>query len=90
MDAATWPVIEFHMKVSAGTIGELFFITDSDPEYDGPKSLPFNVIADGQLHTYTLDMSAVSQWQGTIRQLRLDPTDTAATIAIDFINIRGK
>jgi hypothetical protein len=90
IDAATLSLIEFRMKVSAGTLGELFFITDSDEVYDGNKSLPFSVIADGQFHTYTLDMSVVSQWQGTIRQLRLDPTDTSAEIEIDYVRVRGR
>jgi hypothetical protein len=90
IDAATLSLIELRMKVSAGTLGELFFITDSDEVYDGNKSLLFSVIADGQFHTYTLDMSVVSQWQGTIRQLRLDPTDTSAEIEIDYVRVRGR
>jgi hypothetical protein len=90
IDAATLSLVEFRMKVSAGTLGQLFFITESDEAYDEIKSLPFSVIADGQFHTYTLDMSVVSQWNGTISQIRLDPTDTSASIEIDYLRVKGK
>jgi len=89
IDAATMPVIEIRMKVSSGNLAQLFFITDSDNEYDEAKSLPFSMSGDGQFHNYALDMSKVKGWKGTITQIRLDPPETRATVEIDYIRVLG-
>ena len=67
--------ISITMKVSSGesTIGQIFFVTDLDPNYSEAKSLVFEVVADGEFHTYDLDMSSVSGWSGLVQQLRFDP-----------------
>lgn len=67
--------ISITMKVSPGesTIGQVFFITDLDKEFDEAKSLVFDVISDGKFHTYDLDMSSVGGWRGLVQQLRFDP-----------------
>jgi hypothetical protein len=90
VDAGEMQTIEIRMKVSAGEIADLFFITDIRKVYDPEKMLSFPINSDGQFHTYTLDMSTIDQWQGTITQIRLDPTITTATIEIDYIRILGK
>ena len=82
------PFIKIRMKTSAGTQGQLFWRT-SDPEgflsFDRVVSFP--LIADGEFHTYQLDMISHSWWQGKlITYLRLDPSDqSGAEIEIDFI-----
>lgn len=90
--AEDFPTIEIRMKVSSGYTGQLFFITNfpdyiQDYTFDGPKSLRFSIIGDGQFHTYILDMTKVMKWSGDIYQLRLDPTDTRAMIEIDYIRL---
>lgn len=79
--------IEIRMSVSAGNLAQLYFITGSDGNYNESKVLPFPITADGQFHTYTLDMSKVNKWSGAIAQIRLDPTVTQAIIKIDYIRI---
>jgi hypothetical protein len=79
--------IEIRMKVSAGDTAELYFITKSDGTYDESKVLRFPITADGEYHTYILDMSKVQKWSGIITQIRLDPTITQAAIEIDYIHI---
>jgi hypothetical protein len=78
------------MKASASVegIGQLFFITDSAGNYDEAKSLRFPIQADGEFHTYVLDMSQVPGWRGVITQIRLDPTDTQAAVEIDYIRLQ--
>ena len=50
--------------------------------------LVFDVISDGQFHTYDLDMSSISEWSGLINQIRIDPVVSAGrTIEIDRIAI---
>jgi hypothetical protein len=76
------------MKVSAGggTGGQLFFVTDTDSDWDEAKSLVFDVIGDGEFHDYELDLSTVDGWSGLIRQLRLDPVwDGGRAIDVDII-----
>jgi tRNA A-37 threonylcarbamoyl transferase component Bud32 len=87
VDAKACPIIEMRMKVSAGTTAQLFFITAADPTENEAKSSPFSVIGDGQFHTYKLDMSTMKGWDGTITQIRLDPTNTQASIEVDYIRI---
>lgn len=78
------------MKVSAGdsTVGEVFFLTNSDPVWNESKYLVFDVISDGEFHTYDLDMSSLSGWRGLIQQIRIDPVVSAGrTIEIDRIAV---
>ena len=80
--------IGIRMRVSPGgsTIGQLFFVTDADSDWDEEKSLVFDVIGDGEYHDYILDMSTVNNWAGVITEMRLDPvTSRDRTIEIDII-----
>ncbi len=88
--AEAFPVIQIRMAVSSGSAAQLFFITSSDGVYDEPKSLAFPIYADGKFHTYTLDMSTVSGWNGTITQIRLDPTAAKSDILVDYVRIVKK
>ncbi|MBN2500375.1 MAG: hypothetical protein JXB38_06365 [Anaerolineales bacterium] len=88
IDAATMPQIEIRMSVSAGHSAQVFFATGTDLDFIEEKSLVFEINADGQYHTYTLDMSTVDTWQGTVDQLRLDPTDAPGTVEVEYIRIR--
>jgi hypothetical protein len=87
VDAQALPSIEINMKVSAGTIGQIFFITNKDAGYDEAKALRFDIRPDGEFHTYSLDMSAVPGWKDLITEIRFDPTIEPGTIEIDYIRI---
>jgi hypothetical protein len=86
IDAKVLHKIEISMKVSSGSSGQVFFITDSDPTFDEAKSLRFSITPDDKFHTYILDMTKVIKWSGTITKLRLHPTDMPANIDIDYIH----
>ena len=76
------------MKVSSGgsTGGQLFFVTDADPDWDEGKSLLFDVASDGDYHDYVLDMSTIKRWGGLITQMRFDPVGSQGrVIEIDII-----
>ena len=85
--ASTYRYLSLRMKSTAGDRnGEIFFATSSEPTIDAKKSVVFEVIADGQWHTYTIDMSVNSKWTGTITRYRLDPASggpNGGTIQID-------
>jgi hypothetical protein len=88
--ASEYSQIRITMKVSPGdsTLGEFFFLTDQDAVRDGVKYTTFDVISDGDFHTYNLDMSGLSEWKGLIQQIRIDPIVTdGRTIEIDRIII---
>jgi hypothetical protein len=88
--ASNYGQVSITMKVSSGeaTIGQVFFTTNDDPFWDEAKSLVFDVISDGEFHTYDLDMSTVSGWRGLVLNLRLDPVGSAGrTIEIDRIAV---
>jgi len=88
--ASDYGQLSITMKVSAGdpTVGEVFFLTDTAPMWDGDKYMVFDVISDGEFHTYDLDMSSISEWRGLIQQIRIDPVVHAGrTIEIDRIAI---
>ncbi len=87
VEAENSPKIEIRMKVSAGSFAQIFFQTGEDDGFVEDKSKVFDIIADQQFHTYTLDMSTVDRWQGMVSRLRFDPTDAVASIDIDYIRI---
>jgi hypothetical protein len=89
-EAKALPLINIRMVVSAGTMGQLYFITTSDTNWDEAKSQTFPLNADGDFHIYTLDMSMISGWSGTITRIRLDPTDTQSSVEIDYIRLMSK
>ncbi len=61
-----------------------------DRDWSESKSRWFMITPDGQFHDYTIYVSLNAAWRGTIRQLRLDPTDQPATIEIDYIRLIGQ
>ncbi|MBN1491071.1 MAG: glycoside hydrolase family 99-like domain-containing protein, partial [Phycisphaerae bacterium] len=83
LDAGIIKRITMVMSTTAGTDAELYWATDAAPGWAGERSVSFALVADGALHTYALDVATHPAWTGTIRQLRLDPTDAPAEIAID-------
>lgn len=90
VDAGTSSRIAIRMKVSDGAQAQVFFLTGDNAGFVEDKSQVFDLIADNQFHTYTLDMSTVNTWSGTITKLRFDPTDAAASIDLDYIRIGPK
>ena len=64
--------------VPGALVGQLFWATNLDGdialgEYSEEQSIEFDVVADDQYHTYTLDLSSCPAYEGLITNLRLDP-----------------
>lgn len=59
-----------------GTKVEVFFITDSDPNWTQDKSGSFYIDTEGMI-TYLVDMSVNLSWTGTITALRVDVGNVA-------------
>ncbi len=89
---ASYDTMIITMRVSEGpsTVGQVFFLTDTDPNWDEANSLAFDVIADGEFHDYALDLSTVGGWDGIIKRLRIDPVGAAGlTVDISQITFPG-
>ncbi|MEJ2756920.1 MAG: hypothetical protein P8046_00430 [Anaerolineales bacterium] len=89
LPAEDYDRIGIRMKANGGrnTGGQVFFITEDDPDWDEAKSLVFDVTADGQFHDYVLDFSTVTGWHGIITQLRFDPVwEVTQDVEIDMIS----
>ena len=90
---ATYKFVQVDMKnFSNVTSARVFFITTSDTVWNSTKSKSFAIKADsGYYGDYIVDMSTVSGWSGTIKQIRVDPLDPAGgsgqRVKIDFIRI---
>jgi RHS repeat-associated protein len=84
-------LIKVRMKNStAATVGQIYFITNQDPNWNEAKHKNFTIIANDTNYTeYTIDMSGVPGWTGTLTQLRLDPNSgvTGGSFSIDYINV---
>lgn len=87
VSAAEHDKMGLRMRVSGGaTVGQLFFLTDADPDWSEAKSLLFDVESDGEFHDYELDLSTVETWAGVVTQLRLDPVEgDGKSVDIDII-----
>jgi hypothetical protein len=73
---------------TSSTIGRVFFTTTASPNFDATKSVAFTLIAnDGAYTTYAAEMSSNPSWTGTIKQLRLDPSEGSGAIHIDYVQL---
>jgi len=87
IDAAAFSRIELRMKTSAGNDGDIFFVTEQDPDWSASKVQRFPLTSDGSYHVYTVDMSSAAEWSGRVQQIRLDPMPDAGDFAIDYVRI---
>lgn len=71
------------MSVTAGKTATLGWVTNSR---NGIRNLPFEIKADGQMHTYVLEVSESPGWSDQIRLLTLKPSDAPkADVLIESI-----
>ena len=82
--------LEIRMSVTAGSSGRIFWATLESPVFDQKRSQSFALKADGNFHTYVLELSELLSWRWTrnITELRLDPTNEPAEIKLDYIRLK--
>ncbi|MGA2035618.1 MAG: Ig-like domain-containing protein [Thermoguttaceae bacterium] len=66
-------------------IGELYCKIDAIPGFNETQSLRFNIIPDGQYHTYELDLASLPAYRDVISQLRFDPVVSGGSD--DYVDI---
>ena len=74
--AADSPYVRVTLAAPKGTACEVFFITDTSPDWAQSKSFQFHSTVDGR-NEYVLDMSSKGEWKDTITGLRVDPGQVA-------------
>jgi len=79
LDPTQYTKIEVTMRVDRHHRAELYWKTDKG-DFHGSRSRSFFVNADGQLHTYVVDLSDHKQWKDTIERLRIDPITTGIAL----------
>ena len=74
---------------TASNTAQLYFTTMSATSESESKSLTFSILPNSAYTTYTLDMSTVPTWTGTIKRLRLDPGDQTGSFKLDHLAINA-
>ena len=88
VNSNTTPYAWVRMSQTSGTAGQVFFITETDPVWDGDKSIFFSINADGNMHDYFIDLGTLTDTMGVITQVRLDPTVVPGSdMEIDFVRL---
>lgn len=68
----------------------LYFTTTNDAVWNEAKAKPFTANVNDAKHTvYAVDMSTMSGWTGTLKQLRFDPASASGAFSIDYIRIKS-
>lgn len=76
------------MSQTVGTTAQVFFVTETDPVWEPSKSVFFNIIPDGNMHDYFVDLGSSINTKGVITQIRLNPTiEPGSEMAVDFVRL---
>lgn len=94
INASSNPFIFIRAKnLTSQNQGEVFFSTSENSGFSGDRRLSFSIVPnDNQFRHYIIDMSAHSDWNGNLKQVRIDPIQSgnSGTMEIDFIAIASK
>jgi hypothetical protein len=90
IDSTKAKSIHLRMKVSEASYAQIFFITNTDTEWNEAKKKVFNTKNPGQWVDYNVSFADVPSWTGTITQIRLDPlqgVEVGATFSVDWFRV---
>jgi hypothetical protein len=82
--------IRIRNNTARGTTAYLYFTTTASPAFDPARGNTVAVTTrDGSYRDYTIDMSRVAGWTGTLKDLELYPAhgDTTGSVSIDYIRV---
>jgi len=69
-----YPVLEITMAATAGKSAHFYWATADRPRMCEALSVRFDIIGDGKMHTYRLELGENADWRGkTITHIRLNP-----------------
>jgi hypothetical protein len=79
--------LSVRMRLTSGTMAQVFWLNRLAPEGSEFQSLAFSVEPDGGLHTYEFFVGESLSWAGRMSGLRLDFSDEPSEIEIDYIRL---
>lgn len=66
---------------------QVYFTTNNDPNFDSTKSLEVILQPDDdQFRRYTVDMASHPDWNGTVRELRIDPVKDGSSGGVSILD----
>ncbi|MBK1880671.1 right-handed parallel beta-helix repeat-containing protein, partial [Pelagicoccus mobilis] len=76
--------VKVSMSSTKGKAALIFFQTEVEPWFSGEKAVAFEVIDDGQVREYAVDMGSIETYRGVITKWRIDPSiEQGADFKID-------
>ncbi|MEW5849388.1 MAG: CAP domain-containing protein [Myxococcota bacterium] len=73
-------------STGAAATGRFFWLTTTDTaSWSAASSEGFPLVADGELRTHRVDLSEHPRWNGTLRQLRLDPLNGPGRVQVNTV-----
>ena len=78
IDTAKYQSVTLTYKLDpgiSGTTGQMFFMTEANPNPAEAASQKYPMVADGEWHTVTIQLAGKSFWSGTLNQIRFDFLD---------------
>ena len=73
LQASDWRSLEITMATTIPNQRGQFYWIEPSGSATEDRSVTWDIIADGAMHTYTLDLASNPNWNGTIGLLRIDP-----------------
>jgi uncharacterized repeat protein (TIGR02543 family) len=75
---------------TTGTQGQVYFTTNASTTFGSPKVQTFTPVANDSRHrTYRANFAGVSEWIGTLKRLRVDPEQGAASGTFSILRRLG-
>ena len=78
IDTAKYQSVTLTYKLAPGsskTVGQMFFMTEANPDPAETASQKYTMTADGEWHTVTLALAGQAYWSGMLNQIRFDFLD---------------
>ncbi len=72
------------------TVGQMFFLTEANPNPAEAASQKYTMVADGEWHTVTINLAGKAYWSGMLNQIRfdfLDHCDPGESVLVQSITL---
>lgn len=86
--ASDYNRLEIKIKVTAGSVADLFFKSESESVFTSAKRIRLPIVRNDVYITYYVLLSSFPEWTGDIERLRFDPTnESGALTMVDYIRL---
>jgi len=82
------PLVHIRMRADKQSNIDVFFTTYDYPEMEGNiKRLSTPLKNIGEMVDYYIDMSAINEWSGTLKDIRIDPVSVDTSFEIEVVEL---